>query len=46
MAQKGEIGLQRGTAKLVAHDPRGAESFIEEKELLLNLLGEKILHVS
>lgn len=43
MAHKAEIGLQRGTVKLVAHNPKWAECFSEEKELLSKTLGEKIL---
>src|SRR4029077_10226483 len=43
MAHKAEIGLHRGTVKLVAHDPKWAECFSEEKELLAKILGEKVL---
>ena len=43
MAHKAEIGLQRGTVKLVAHNPKWAERFSEEKELLAKILGEKTL---
>ena len=43
MAHKAEIGLHRGTVKLVAHNPKWAECFSEEKELLAKILGEKIL---
>jgi len=43
MVHKAEIGLRRGTVKLVAHNPKWAECFSEEKELLLKTLGQKIL---
>jgi GrpB-like predicted nucleotidyltransferase (UPF0157 family) len=45
MARKGEIGLRRGTVKLVAHHPKWAEYFSEEKQLLFKLLGEKVLDI-
>lgn len=43
MAHKAEIGLHRGTVKLVAHNPKWTECFSEEKELLSKTMGEKIL---
>jgi len=43
MAHKAEIGLHRGTVKLVAHNPKWAEYFSKEKELLFKILGEKIV---
>jgi hypothetical protein len=43
MARKAEIGLHRGTVKLVAHNPKWAECFSEEKELLFKTVVEKIL---
>ena len=45
MDHKVEIGLHRGTVKLVAHDPEWAGYFSEEKEILFNILGHKILDV-
>jgi GrpB-like predicted nucleotidyltransferase (UPF0157 family) len=45
MAHNGEIGLHRGTVKLVAHDPKWVEYFSKEKELLFKILGEKVLDV-
>jgi GrpB-like predicted nucleotidyltransferase (UPF0157 family) len=43
MAHKAEIGLHRARVELVAHNPKWAECFSEEKELLPKILGEKIL---
>jgi GrpB-like predicted nucleotidyltransferase (UPF0157 family) len=43
MAYKAEIGLHRGTVKLVTHNPKWAECFSQEKELLVKILGQKIL---
>ena len=40
-----KIGLQRGTVKLVAHDPKWAECFRNEKELLSRILAEKVLDI-
>ena len=45
MARKGEIGLRRGTVKLVAHHPKWAEYFSEEEQLLFKILGEKVLDI-
>jgi GrpB-like predicted nucleotidyltransferase (UPF0157 family) len=45
MAHKGEIGLHRGTVKLVAHHPKWAEYFSKEKQLLSKILGEKVLDI-
>lgn len=45
MTDYGEIGLRRGTVKLVSHDPRWTELFNEEKELLLRTLGKKLVDV-
>ena len=45
MDRKGEIGLRRGTVKLVAHHAKWAEYFGEEKQLLLKILGEKVLDI-
>ena len=45
MAHKGEIGLRRGTVRLVAHHPKWAEYFNEEKQLLFKILGEKVLDI-
>jgi GrpB-like predicted nucleotidyltransferase (UPF0157 family) len=39
------IGLQRGTVKLVAHDPKWAEYFSQEKRLLSEILREKVLDI-
>lgn len=41
----GEIGLHRGTVKLVAHDPKWDECFRQEKERLASILGEKALDI-
>ena len=40
-----DIGLPRGTVKLVAHDPKWAEYFSEEKQLLFKSLGRKVLDI-
>jgi GrpB-like predicted nucleotidyltransferase (UPF0157 family) len=40
-----KIGLQRGTVKLVAHDPKWTECFRNEKELLSRILAEKVLDI-
>lgn len=40
-----DIGLPRGTVKLVAHDPKWAEYFSEEKQLLSKILGAKVLDI-
>jgi GrpB-like predicted nucleotidyltransferase (UPF0157 family) len=45
MAPKSEIGLGRGRVKLVAHHPKWAEYFLEEKQLLFKILGEKVLDI-
>ena len=45
MTHDDEIGLQRGTVKLVVYDPKWAELFREEKELVFKVLGEKVLHI-
>jgi GrpB-like predicted nucleotidyltransferase (UPF0157 family) len=45
MALKDEIGLPRGSVKLVAHHPSWAEYFNEEKQLLLQTLGGKVLDI-
>jgi len=45
MAHKGEIGLNSGTVKLVAHHPKWAEYFSKEKQLLFKMLGEKVLDI-
>jgi len=37
------VGLQRGTVKLVAHDTKWAEYFRNEKELLSRILAERVL---
>jgi len=45
MPPHGNIGLQRGTVKLVDHNLNWYECFKEEKELLLRIVGEKIVDV-
>jgi GrpB-like predicted nucleotidyltransferase (UPF0157 family) len=45
MAHRGDIGLHRGTVKLVEHSPNWSECFREERELLLRILGEKVVDV-
>ena len=45
MGDNGEVGLARGTVKLVAHDPKWAEYFSKEKELLFKILGKKVLDI-
>jgi GrpB-like predicted nucleotidyltransferase (UPF0157 family) len=45
MACKDEIGLRRGTVKLVDHHPKWAEYFAEEKQLLFKILREKVLDI-
>ena len=40
-----EIGLHRGTVRLVSHNPKWAEYFCAEKELLLGVIGEKIIDI-
>jgi GrpB-like predicted nucleotidyltransferase (UPF0157 family) len=45
MARKGEIGLRRGTVKLVAHHPKWAKYFSEEEQLLFKILGGKVLDI-
>ena len=37
-----KFGLQRGTVKLVAHNPKWAEYFRNEKELLSRILAENV----
>jgi GrpB-like predicted nucleotidyltransferase (UPF0157 family) len=43
--KKGEIGLHSGTVKLVAHHPKWAKYFSEEKQLLFKMLGKKVLDI-
>jgi len=45
MARNNEIGLHRGTVKLVAHHPKWAEYFSKEKQLLFKILGDKVLDI-
>jgi GrpB-like predicted nucleotidyltransferase (UPF0157 family) len=45
MAYDDEIGLRRGTVKVVAHHPNWAEHFRKEKELLCKIMGEKVLDI-
>jgi GrpB-like predicted nucleotidyltransferase (UPF0157 family) len=45
MANDSNIGLGRRTVKLVPHDPKWAECFVAEEQLLLQTLGEKVLEV-
>ena len=45
MARKDDIGLYRGTVNLVAHHAKWAEYFSREKQLLLNILREKVLDI-
>ena len=45
MALKGEIGLRRGTVRLVAHHSGWAANFDGEKQLLLKTLGEKVVDI-
>ncbi len=40
-----EIGLPRWTVKVVAHNPKWAEYFRREKEILLQIMGPKLLDV-
>ena len=40
-----DIGLHRGTVKLLAYDPKWAEYFSQEKELLSKTLREKVLDI-
>jgi GrpB-like predicted nucleotidyltransferase (UPF0157 family) len=39
------IGLKRGTVKLVPHNPKWAELFEEEKQLLIKTFGDTILAI-
>lgn len=39
------IGLKRGTVKLVPHNPKWAEFFEEEKQLLKRIFGDTILAI-
>lgn len=43
MAHPGKIGLRRGTVELVPHDPKWAQCFKDERDLLLRIIGEKIV---
>jgi GrpB-like predicted nucleotidyltransferase (UPF0157 family) len=45
MAHNDEIGLERGTVKLVPHDPKWAEHFRAEKEHLSGILRERVLEI-
>lgn len=45
MAYDDEIGLHRGTVKVVAHHPNWAECFRKERELLFQIMGEKVLDI-
>ena len=45
MARKSKIGLHRGTVKLVAHRPKWAQYFTQEKLLLFKILGKKVLDI-
>lgn len=45
MIPNDEIGLQRGTVKLAVYDPKWAEHFRKEKELLFKVLGAKVLDI-
>lgn len=40
-----EIGLPRWTVKVVAHHPQWAEHFRQEKEILFQIMGPKLLDV-
>ena len=40
-----EIGLPRWTVKVVAHHPKWAEHFRQEKEILFQIMGLKLLDV-
>ena len=40
-----EIGLARWTVKVVAHHPKWAEHFRQEKEILFQIMGPKLLDV-
>jgi GrpB-like predicted nucleotidyltransferase (UPF0157 family) len=44
MAYQGEIGWRRGTVQLVAHDPKWAQCFKDERDLLFRIIGEKIVN--
>lgn len=39
------LGLQRGTVKLVPHDPEWARLFEKERDILLEIFGDKILAI-
>jgi GrpB-like predicted nucleotidyltransferase (UPF0157 family) len=45
MAFNDEIGLRRGTVKLVDHNPNWAEYFRKEKQLLLKIMGQKAVDI-
>jgi GrpB-like predicted nucleotidyltransferase (UPF0157 family) len=45
MAYNDEIGLRRGTVKVVAHNPKWAEYFRKEKQLLLKTMGQKVVDI-
>ena len=45
MARKGEVGLRRGEVKIVAHNPKWAQYFRKEKQLLFKILGENVLDI-
>jgi GrpB-like predicted nucleotidyltransferase (UPF0157 family) len=45
MALNDEIGLRRGSVKLVVHQSSWAECFSEEKQLLFKTLGNKVLDI-
>ncbi|SRR6266566_1676531 len=40
-----EIGLSRWTVKVVAHHPKWAEYFRQEKEILFQIMGPKLLAI-
>jgi GrpB-like predicted nucleotidyltransferase (UPF0157 family) len=45
MAYEDEIGLHRAIVKVVPYRPKWAEHFRKEKELLLKVMGEKVLDI-
>ena len=45
MANDDEIGLRRSTVKVVAYHPKWAEYFRQEKEILFQIMGPKLLDI-
>ena len=39
------LGLKRGTVKLVLHNPKWADLFEQEKQLLINMFGDTIIAI-